>query len=121
MSRVSVLAADTDPFAAEAAQMNAETNAVDVGFTACDLLADEPPEIDLIVAGDVCYEEPMATRVLIWLRRAHALGSQVLIGDPGRAYLPSAGLTALAEYEIPTTRDLEGVEVKRTRVFAFRP
>jgi len=31
----------------------------------------------------------------------------VLLGDPGRNYLPNEGLTALARYTVPTPLDLE--------------
>lgn len=41
----------------------------------------------------------------------------MILGDPGRAYLPSVGLTELAVYDVPVTRDLEDREIKRTRVW----
>jgi predicted nicotinamide N-methyase len=113
------LAADIDPICATAVAMNARANGVRVAFTNRDLLAADPPETDLILAGDVCYEEPVAARVLDWLHAAHTRGARVLIGDPGRAYFPRTGLARLANYDIPTTRDLEGVMVKRTSVFTF--
>jgi predicted nicotinamide N-methyase len=34
-------------------------------------------------------------------------GAEVLIADPGRAYLPKAGLDPIARYSVPTTRELE--------------
>jgi predicted nicotinamide N-methyase len=117
----SALAADIDPFAAVAAAMNAAANEVDVTFTDRDLLDADPPDADLILAGDICYEQPLAGRVLAWLRAANARGIRVLIGDPGRAYLPREGLLRLAVYDVPTTRELEGVTVKRTMVFTFLP
>jgi predicted nicotinamide N-methyase len=113
------LAADIDPFSAAAVAMNARTNGVSVTFTERDLLDADPPDADVILAGDVCYEQPLAGRVLAWLRIANARGVRVLIGDPGRAYLPREGLLRLAEYEVPTTRELEGVTVKRAAVFTF--
>ena len=45
----------------------------------------------------------------------------VLIGDPGRAFLPKTGLQELAEYRVPTTREIEDTEIKRTRVFKLLP
>jgi predicted nicotinamide N-methyase len=116
-----VLAADLDPFSATAVAMNAQANSVDVAFTTADLLHADPPETDLILAGDICYEEFLAARALGWLATAHARGCRVLIGDPGRAYFPRDGLIRLAAYEIPTTRDLEGVPVKKTQVVSFFP
>ncbi len=61
----------------------------------------------------------MAERVLAWLAAARAAGAVVLIGDPGRSYFPRSGLTKLAEYQVPTTRELEDMAVKRTCVWAL--
>jgi predicted nicotinamide N-methyase len=111
------LAADIDDFCAAAVEANARANGVRVSFTAENLLENDPPEVDVICAGDVSYEKPMAERVHAWLRAAHDRGARVLIGDPGRTYFPKAGLTRLAEYQVPTTRELEDLEVKRTGVW----
>jgi predicted nicotinamide N-methyase len=118
-SAASVLAADIDPFCEAAAALNAEANGVALTFTTANLLEAEPPDVDLICAGDVCYERPLAEGVHAWLRRAHARGVRVLIGDPGRAYLPRAALEPLASYEVQTTRELEDREVRRTGVFTL--
>ena len=115
----SVLAADIDPFCAAAVALNAAANGVEVGFTAQDLLEGPPPDAEVICAGDVCYAWPLADRVRRWLEAAHAAGRRVLIGDPGRAYLPREGLIPLAAYEVQTTRELEDREVRRTGVFAL--
>jgi len=115
----SVLAADIDPFCAAAVALNAEANGVEVAFTADNLLDADPPAVELICAGDICYEWPLASRVIDWLRAAHAAGARVLLGDPGRAYLPREGLTLLAMYEVQTTRELEDREVRKTGVFTF--
>lgn len=115
----SVLCADIDPFCAAAVAANAAANGVTPDFTAEDLLDAPPPEVDVICAGDVCYEKPMTDRVLAWLARAKANGSRVLIGDPGRTYFPREGLAFLAEYRVPTTRELEDQEVKRSSVWAL--
>ncbi len=115
------LAADINPFCAAAVAMNARANGVRVAFTGRDLLDADPPETDVLLAGDVCFEEPFASRVLAWLHIAHSRGTRVLLGDPGRAYFPRAGLVRLVTYHVPTTRDLEGVIVKQTGVFTFPP
>lgn len=114
-----VLAADIDPFCAAAVAINARMNGVRIAFTDRDLLEADPPETEILLAGDICYDEPTAARVLAWLQIAHARGICVLIGDPGRAYFPHEALIRLADYQIPTTRDLEGVAVKRAGVFTF--
>jgi len=115
----SVLAADVDDFCEAAVALNAQANGVAVDFTASDLLDADPPEADLLCAGDICYEKPLAERVMAWLAVAHARGTRVLIGDPGRSYFPRTGLERLAEYQVQTTRELEDMEVKRTGVWTF--
>ena len=114
-----VLAADIDPFCAAALALNAEVNAVRIDFTDQDLLDAPPPEADVILAGDICYEKPLAAKVMDWLAAAHVRGVRVLIGDPGRSYFPRVGLEKLAEYQVPTTRELEDREVKKTAVWTL--
>jgi len=114
-----VLCADIDPFCGAAVAANAEANGVALAFTSADLLESSPPPFDVICAGDVCYEKPMTDRVLAWLRDARAGGGRVLIGDPGRTYFPKSGLTYMAEYRVPTTRELEDQEIKRASVWSL--
>ena len=114
-----VLCADIDPFCGAAVSLNAAANGVAADFTDRNLLDARPPAVDVICAGDVCYERPMADRVLDWLAQARAAGTRVLIGDPGRTYFPRDGLTFLAEYRVPTTRELEDQEIKRSAVWAL--
>ena len=73
----------------------------------------------MICAGDVFYEQPMAGRVLAWLTAAAGRGVRVLVGDPLRTYFPKQGFERLAEYAVPTTRELEDDAVKRTRVWTL--
>lgn len=113
-----VLAADIDPMCATVIPLNAALNDVTLDLTTDDLLDASPPDVDVVLAGDVWYERDMAERVMAWLSRSSA---RVLLGDPGRAYLPQDGWVELASYDIPTTRDLEGVESKRVRVFSPAP
>ena len=115
----SVLGADIDPFCGAAVALNAEANGIDMAFTDRDLLDAPPPPVDVICAGDVCYEKPMTERVLAWLGAARANGTRVLIGDPHRTYFPKSGLELLAEYQVPTTRELEDLAIKRSSVWAL--
>ena len=117
----SVLAADIDPFCASAVALNAQANGVTLAYTGLDLLDQAPPPCDLILAGDICYEKPMTDRVLAWLAQAHRAGARVLIGDPNRTYFPRSGLVRLAEYQVPTTRELEDLAIKRAGVWTFPP
>jgi predicted nicotinamide N-methyase len=115
-----VLAADIDLYCEAAVAENAVRNGVAVDFTVQNLLDAPPPAwAEVILAGDICYEKPLAERVLAWLALARSGGATVLIGDPGRSYFPREGLTRLAEYQVPTTRELEDMEVKKTAVWAM--
>ncbi len=114
-----VLCADIDPFCAAAVALNAAANDVRLAFTQTDLLSAPPPAVDVICAGDVCYEKPMTDRVLAWLALARRNGTRVLIGDPHRTYFPRTGLDHLAEYQVPTTRELEDFAIKRSSVWAM--
>ena len=114
-----VLAVDVDPFCAAAVALNGEANGLSVQFIGHDLLDDPPPGVEVVLAGDVLYDARMSARVLPWLRAAHDAGARVLLGDPVRHYLPSAGLVLLDEHDVDTSRDLEGVTRKRVRVLTF--
>ncbi|PZR32453.1 methyltransferase [Caulobacter segnis] len=115
----SVLAADIDIFCEAAVGLNAQANGVEIAFTDQNLLGAPPPEADVLLAGDICYERPMAEAVMAWLGQGRAAGASVLIGDPGRTYFPRDGLEKLAEYQVPTTRELEDLAVKRTSVWTL--
>jgi predicted nicotinamide N-methyase len=103
---------DIDPFAAAACRLNAALNGVDVRCTTEDLTGATPEGCDVVLAGDVCYERPMAERAIAWLRRAAKAGALVLIADPGRAYKPKHGLVEIARYDVPTTLELEDRDVR---------
>lgn len=110
---------DIDPFAEAAVELNARANGVKVGFVGRDLLDEDPPDADVLLAGDTWYEGPLAERVQPWLRRAAASGTRVLVGDPGRRYLPANGFVVLATYDVHTTTQLEDREVLPARVFTL--
>jgi predicted nicotinamide N-methyase len=118
LGAASVHAVDIDPFSQAAVALNARANGVRVGFSRQDLLGGPPSPCDVILAGDVCYEETMAGRMVEWLRLAARGGTRVLLGDPGRTYLP-AGLERLASYRVRTSRELEDAEIKESAVFTF--
>jgi predicted nicotinamide N-methyase len=118
LGAASVQAVDVDPFAEAAADLNARANGVRVGFSRRDLLGAAPPPCDVILAGDVCYAEAMAGRMLAWLDEAADRGTRVLVGDPGRRYLPP-GLQRLATYTVRASREIEDGEVKRAGVFTL--
>jgi predicted nicotinamide N-methyase len=109
-----VVASEIDPFGLTAIGLNAEVNGTPRVSAVGDVLGGEPPDVDVVLAGDVCYDRVMTERVLPFLDAARARGAEVLIGDPGRVYLPSERLTAVAEFDVP---DTEGPLVRRTTVW----
>lgn len=112
-----VLAADIDPFAVEAIELSAKANGVRIAVVGRDVLDEEPPDVDVVLAGDCWYEPVLARRALAWLRRARSAGIEVLTGDPGRADLPSAALQPIASYGVRTTSDLEDLELRQASVY----
>ena len=118
---VEVTGADIDGFAAAAIELNARANARRVTVVRRDVLDEEPPDADVILAGDCWYDARLAGRVLPWLHRARDRGIDVLVGDPGRRYLPTDELIELATYDVRTTTELEDLDRKQGRVFALRP
>jgi predicted nicotinamide N-methyase len=112
-----VLAIELDPFAIEAIALNAQANGVTIETIQADLTTRPPPQQDTVLVGDAFYERELASAVLPWLRSLAARGADVLIGDPGRSWLPRKALVEVACYEVPTTRELEDCEIKRTRVW----
>lgn len=116
----SVQAIDVDPLAEAAVALNARANDLRIDFSRRDPLAEPPPACDIILAGDVSYEETMARRMFGWLRAAHQRGIRVLVGDPGRAHLP-VDLEPLAVYRVSASREIEDAIVKTVTVYALRP
>ena len=108
-----VTAADIDPFALAAIARNATANGVNLKTTGEDVIG-TADRFDLILVGDMCYERPLAERLMTWLK---SVRSAVLLGDPGRSYFPKSGLTRLATYCVPTTRELEDSEIRETGVW----
>lgn len=113
-----VTAADIDPFCETAIRLNAGANGVSVAFEGSDLVGADD-RWDVVLAGDVFYEKPFAERLVPWFEALRARGAEILVGDPGRSYLPKSGLERLGLYEVPVTRALEDAEVKRTTVWRF--
>lgn len=111
-----VLATEIDRFAVAAMELNAQANDVEIVPSLADVV-DTDQGWDTVIAGDVCYEREMSARVFAWLRRLAGRGALVLIGDPGRNYLPSSHLVEIAVYDVATTRELEDREVRRTNVW----
>jgi len=114
-----VTAIDVDPFCRTAVRLNAALNGVDIPFDDNDPIGD-PLDADILLAGDVFYDAAMAAAVAPWFDRLAHDGLTVLVGDPGRAYLPADRVEHLATYDVPVTRALEDAEVKRATVWRWR-
>jgi predicted nicotinamide N-methyase len=114
-----VTANDIDPLSLAAAEANAEANGVSLRFVEGDLLQTDD-RYAVILAGDVFYSREMSGRVLPFLRKAASHGSLVLVGDPGRAYLPTDGMIKRASYDIDVVEALESVPVRHTTVWQIR-
>ena len=113
-------AAEIDDFAIAAIALNARINNVAIDLVREDLIGVEP-RWDVVLAGDVCYERPMAEKVIAWFRALAGRGVAILMGDPGRAYLPQSGLLELARYQVPTSLELEDRTQRETIVWRLMP
>jgi predicted nicotinamide N-methyase len=114
-----VTAVDVDPVAVEAIRINARANKVRLDVMCADLLDDEPPDVDVILAGDCWYEESFAARITEWLLHARERGIDVRIGDPGRRYLPDDTFRQIATYEVRSTTEMEDLGRKSASVLEF--
>jgi len=112
----SSLASDIDAFAAAAIALNASANGVSLEIREDDVL-DSDCVWQTVLVGDMCYERPLADRLLAWLTKAALNGTAVFLGDPGRNYFPRTGVEKLASYEVATSRELEDRDVRATAVY----
>jgi predicted nicotinamide N-methyase len=121
----SVTPSDTDPLAVAAITLNAGVNRVQLEPTVGDLLGapgapGRPVRADVVLAGDAFYDRDLAARLLPFLERASRAGATVLVGDPGRAYLPRDRFTQVAAYDVPVERVIEDADVKPSTVWCLR-
>ncbi|MGF1593169.1 MAG: methyltransferase [Kiloniellaceae bacterium] len=118
----SVEAVDIDAFACAACRLNAAANGVDIAVREADIVGSANPEgpesrWDVVLAGDVCYERPAAERIVAWLRGLARPDCLVLLGDPGRTYLPRQGLEQIVAYGVKTSRELEDSDLRNAVVW----
>jgi predicted nicotinamide N-methyase len=115
------LADDIDTLAQTAIQMNAEQNGAEVKIERVMNMEKPFTGADLIMVGDVFYQQTMSVIIQRWLQLCRAKGVRVLIADPGRAYVPQEGLKELARYDVPVSRDLEDRDVRNVIVWELMP
>ncbi len=113
----SVVAGDIDPNAVTAIGINAAANAAVVTARPFDLAADDTSGAEVILLADAFYQRDLADLALRFLRSAARSGADVLVADPGRAFLPAGALAPLATYDIPVLTVLEDTPVKRVAVY----
>lgn len=116
-----VLAAEVDRNAVAALRLNAEANGVAVVIVEDDLTLGPAPDVDVVLVGDLFYARGLADRVLGFLERCATAGSMVLIGDPGRKFLPRERLELVAEYAAPDVGESKGATSKPAAVFSLMP
>ncbi|MBB1249555.1 class I SAM-dependent methyltransferase [Rhizobium sp. G21] len=114
----SVTAIDIDPWTETAIALNSDLNAVEIFFSGDNLIG-EPINADVLLAGDVFYDKSFADALIPWFESLRQQGTEVIVGDPGRAYCPRDRMQSLATYQVPVTRALEDSEVKKTTVWRF--
>lgn len=113
-----VSANDIDVMAIEATSLNARLNNVSLSLTPGDLIG-TVPDCDLLVIGDVCYNEAMAARIVPWLLECSKT-CEVWLCDPGRHYAPSMPLEVLTRQTVPVTQELESTDQRATTLFRLR-
>lgn len=114
-----VIAAEIDRNGVAAIGLNATANGVVIATIGGDITSGPPPPVDVVVVGDLFYAHDLAGRVVPFLDRCLAAGIEVLVGDPGRAYLPRSRLRLLAEYEVPDVGEGRNAAMKPSGVFSF--
>ena len=114
-----VIANDIDPMCEAAVAANAALNNVAIEYLDGDLLDADMPDVDVILAADVFYEQTPARRFLAFLQRAQAAGIAVFAGDPGRTYFPREAFRQVAEYAVETSTEIENAPVKTARVWTI--
>ncbi|MGD1878383.1 MAG: methyltransferase [Kiloniellaceae bacterium] len=113
----SVEAVDIDAFACAACRLNATANDIEITVREADVVGCPNAGWDVVLAGDVCYEGPAAARITAWLRSLATDDCLVLMGDPGRTYLPKQGLERIIAYGVKTSRELEDSDLRNAVVW----
>lgn len=116
-----VVATEIDPLCAAAIAANAALNNVTVHVTIADVIGCALHEQDVVLAGDVFYDKQLAERILPWLNDFVACGGVVLVGDPGRTWLPVRRLRRLATYSARSHSHVEDDAVRSVGVFTVAP
>ncbi len=116
------IAVEVDPLAAAACAVNADEAGVSPSLCLADLVGQgDVPDVDVLIAGDVCYDRSAGPTAVAWLRRCAAAGVHVFLADPGRMFAPVDGVEPIVTFDVPVPQDLESVTVRRTTVMRVHP
>ncbi|MGO8247951.1 class I SAM-dependent methyltransferase [Rhizobium johnstonii] len=114
-----IIASDVDPYAIVGSSVNAKANGAELLPLLGDLTAGPPPQVDVVLVGDLFYDAVLAARVTAFLDRCLGAGMAVLIGDPYRAHLPTTRLDAIANYPGPDFAGFASNAGRLNSVFQF--
>jgi predicted nicotinamide N-methyase len=114
-----VVANDVDDWALATTRIAAARQGMKVETLNADLTRDtaRAADFDVVLCGDLLYEQSEAALQMELLAFAAANGATVLAGDAGRTYFKPAGMELIREIELAVPRDLEGVDVRVARVY----
>ena len=109
-----------------AALKNARLNGVKIRATTDDLIDQTLPEpFDVVLVGDLLYDEAIAGRLQAWLQDlADDHGTEIYLGDPGRHGLTDAlrcKLTRMCTYTLPENVSKENHGYDEAVVWKFLP
>ena len=119
---------DIDPLACKSIHLNCAANGLRVypSILRKNLIAGPTHEWsqknswEIIVAGDVFYEQPMSQKIFEWLLNRAREGTEVLIGDPGRCYFPEGPIEMLYQYSVMTSKMIEKQDEIVSRVYRLK-
>ncbi|XP_029416319.1 electron transfer flavoprotein beta subunit lysine methyltransferase isoform X2 [Nannospalax galili] len=122
-----VLANDIDPIAGMAVVLNCRLNGLNpFPILTKNILNMQQGKWDLIVLGDMFYDEDLAESLHRWLENCFwTYGTRVLIGDPGRPQFSGHRiqhqLHRLVEYILPEPTQQENNGLTTSTVWDFQP
>jgi predicted nicotinamide N-methyase len=115
------VANDIDAAALAVSQLHAEYNGVELTLLHEDLTL-SPLRLgrgDVVIVGDLFYEEQPSRPLLELLRAARARGADVLVADAGRAFAPRSGLCLVREVVLPVNYSVESAHERTVRLFTL--
>ncbi|XP_006874813.1 PREDICTED: methyltransferase-like protein 20 [Chrysochloris asiatica] len=122
-----ILANDIDPIAGMAIMLNCELNQLNpFPILTKNILDLEQDKWDLVVLGDMFYDEDLADCLHRWLKKCFwTHGTQILIGDPGRPQFSGHSiqnqLHKVIEYSLPEPTRQENNGLTTSTVWDFQP